>query len=160
MATPAKNGSSVAPAPFQRLPDHVLPVNYALTFEPDWASHTFKATVLIDILIKEPTDCVTLNASEFTVNQVTFSTASCEKDVLIPDLFFLVKDQELLKINFSTALSAGPGQLRIDYSGKVSDNLKGFFKSKYTGPNGEDRWHFLTKFEPTFARGCFPCWDE
>lgn len=159
MPAEAKNGTTAAPVPFQRLPDHVVPLNYALTFEPDWTSHTFKATALIDVLVKEPTDCVTLNASEFQVNQVTYSSASCEGR-LIPDLFFLVKDQELLKINFSSALPKGPGQLCIEYSGKVADNLKGFFKSKYTGPNGEDRWHFLTKFEPTFARGCFPCWDE
>ena len=34
------------------------------------------------------------------------------------------------------------------------------FRSKYTTPEGEDRYAATTQFESVDARRAFPCWDE
>lgn len=62
------------------------------------------------------------------------------------------KEKELLSVSFSGHLPLGEGHLKISYTGEVASNLKGFFRSQYKGSQGEDRFHYLTKFEPTFAR--------
>lgn len=38
--------------------------------------------------------------------------------------------------------------------------MKGFYRSKYTSPSGDEKYAAVTQFEPTDARQCFPCWDE
>ena len=38
--------------------------------------------------------------------------------------------------------------------------MAGFYRSKYKGENGEDKYMACTQFEATDARRAFPCWDE
>lgn len=100
-----------------------------------------------------------MNACKFAISEITYTPEGSD----LPqeaEIFLLDVERETLKVNFQTPLSPGSGRLNIVYSGIVADNLKGFFRSKYQGPNGEDRFHYLTKFEPTYARACFPSWDE
>ena len=42
----------------------------------------------------------------------------------------------------------------------MSDKLRGFYRSKYTRPDGKPAIAAVTQFEPTDARRCLPCWDE
>ncbi|CAL8101137.1 unnamed protein product [Orchesella dallaii] len=144
---------------FKRLPQKVVPVNYDLTFEPDWSSHTFEAVAAIDVQVKEATDVVIVHAVDFTIGNITYRGKD-DDEQLEAEIFILDVEQEILKINFPRTLPQGVGTLTISYSGEVKDNLRSFFRSKYKGPSGEERFHYATKFEPTYARGCFPCWDE
>eukprot|EP01107_Rhizomastix_libera_P000539 TRINITY_DN11014_c0_g1_i1.p1 TRINITY_DN11014_c0_g1~~TRINITY_DN11014_c0_g1_i1.p1 ORF type:complete len:805 (-),score=195.80 TRINITY_DN11014_c0_g1_i1:47-2461(-) len=50
-------------------------------------------------------------------------------------------------------------QVRVQFSGILSDSLTGFYRSKYE-INGEKRYMAVTQFEASDARRCFPCWDE
>jgi len=67
---------------------------------------------------------------------------------------------EVLKIEFNPALAVGTGTLKMSFTGELNDKLKGFYRSKYKGPDGEERFNAVTQFEATDARRCFPCWDE
>ncbi|ODN05748.1 Puromycin-sensitive aminopeptidase [Orchesella cincta] len=156
--TSMANANGNAPV-FKRLPQKVVPVNYDLTFEPDWTTHTFQATAAIDVEVKEATDAVVVHAVDFTIASIAYRGKN-DDEQLEAEIFILDLEQEVLKINFPRALPQGNGTLTIAYSGKVKDNLRSFFRSKYKGSNGEERFHYATKFEPTYARGCFPCWDE
>jgi len=101
---------------------------------------------------------ILINAVNFQVTKVEFKDALGE-NVQQAEVN-LDCEKELLRMDFAKPLQPGKGVLEIQYNGKVSENLVGFFKSKYKDEQGNDKYHFLTKFEPTFARGCFPCWDE
>ena len=91
-------------------------------------------------------------------------------------------EAQVATIHFPEALSLGTGQLSLKFTGELNDKLKGFYRSKYTHPNGETRYAAVTQFEvyiccylifylplqcdiyvflqPTEARRAFPCWDE
>ena len=46
------------------------------------------------------------------------------------------------------------------FTGTLNDKLRGFYRSTYTGPDGETQTIATTQFESVDARRCFPCFDE
>ena len=72
----------------------------------------------------------------------------------------LNEESELATITFGNALKVGAGKLHINFTGLLNDKLKGFYRSKYVHPSGEERYAATTQFEAADARRCFPCWDE
>ena len=50
--------------------------------------------------------------------------------------------------------------LRLDFTGTLNDQLRGFYRSSYTDRDGVERHLATTQFEATDARRAFPCWDE
>jgi puromycin-sensitive aminopeptidase len=136
-----------------RLPTSVTPTNYSLTFTPDFKTHTFKGQAVIDVVVNTQTSRVSLNAKDFNVVNVQYEGKSAQK-------FELNNEQEILQVDFSSPLSPGKGKLNVEYNGVVNDTLKGFFRSKYQSPEGQEKFIYVTKFEPAFARFAFPCWDE
>ena len=50
--------------------------------------------------------------------------------------------------------------LRIEFEGKITDDLKGIYASKYLSNSGKEEKLISTQFEPTDARNAFPCIDE
>ena len=41
----------------------------------------------------------------------------------------------------------GNGQLSMDFTGELNDKMKGFYRSKYTGTDGEEKYCAVTQFE-------------
>lgn len=68
---------------------------------------------------------------------------------------------ETVTFKFDQPIPSGStGVLKMDFAGSINDKMKGFYRSKFKGPDGEDRYNAVTQFEATDARRCFPCWDE
>lgn len=57
------------------------------------------------------------------------------------------KDEETVTISFPSPLPVGKCQLYLDYTGELNDKMKGFYRSKYTSPDGEEKYCAVTQFE-------------
>ena len=76
--------------------------------------------------------------------------------------FALDADNEILTVTAASDLPVGEAKIAFDYTGTLNDQMRGFYRSKYTHPDhpGEDRYAAVTQFEAVDARRALPCWDE
>ncbi|MGC1157672.1 MAG: M1 family aminopeptidase [Acidobacteriaceae bacterium] len=135
----------------QRLSDSVIPEHYALTLTPDLKNATFAGSEKIDVLLKQPSDSITLNAAEIKFVSVTTKINSRELKASVTE----DPQKEQVTFNFDRALPAGRTTLDIEYSGILNDQLRGFYLSKTAKRN-----YAVTQFESTDARRAFPSFDE
>jgi aminopeptidase N/puromycin-sensitive aminopeptidase len=135
----------------QRLPEGTHPEHYTLTLTPDLKTATFTGKETIDVTLTQPTATITLNAAEIVFKSVTASVNG--KDT--PAQVALDKSKEQATFTFASPLPAGNVALKIDYTGILNDQLRGFYLSKT-----ERRNYAVTQFEPTDARRAFPSFDE
>ena len=78
--------------------------------------------------------------------------------VLTLIVLFVVKGEisldegaETLTLTFPDPLPVGDGSLHIVYKGILNDKMKGFYRSKYTTPSGEERYAAVTQFEVSWV---------
>jgi len=143
---------------FKRLPETVKPVNYALELRPDLTNFTFDGKVVIDVNINAEVDTVELNSAELTFDKATLEYADGAR--VESATVTLNEETEKAAIKFAQNLRTGPAKLQITYTGLLNDKLRGFYRSKYVHPSGEERYAATTQFEAADARRALPCWDE
>lgn len=115
---------------------------------------------LLDFLqVVKETNVITLNCIDLELKSVHL-TPSEEENVIKPKNLRYWKDEEAVSIFFENTLLIGVYKLHFTYVGILNDKMKGFYRSKYIGANGKERYAGVTQFEATNARRCFPCWDE
>ncbi|XP_044388594.1 aminopeptidase M1-C isoform X2 [Triticum aestivum] len=95
----------------------------------------------------------TSSPSSHRPSSVRFSQALAPTEVV----FF--KDDGVLVLGFAKKLPLGEGVLKMDFTGILNDQMRGFYRSKYQY-KGKERNMAVTQFESVDARRCFPCWDE
>ncbi|KAG6476954.1 hypothetical protein ZIOFF_066204 [Zingiber officinale] len=147
-----------------RLPKFAIPHNYNLSINVDLSNFTFLGVIEITIDIVSPTKYLVLNVVDLVVEQssIWFSgdlLGGRGEELKHPSSIVEVKDDEILILGFDGILPIGKGILSIKYSGIINDESRGFYRSTYE-QYGETQIMALTQFEPTYARRCFPCWDE
>ncbi len=155
MAAPTK-GNWMTESNAVMLPNNVRPDRYALTLEPDLGRFTFAGRVIIDVEILRPTAIIVLNAAELEIESCRFTSSGAD---MCPETT-LDEKAETAAFTFDSALPAGPAKLEIAFTGEINDRLRGFYRSRYTDAQGEERYLATTQFEATDARRAFPCWDE
>lgn len=143
---------------FERLPTNIIPKHYVLELKPNLEQFTFEGKTLVKIQINSPTDKIVLNSLDL---QIVKSSLSLENGPsVVPSDVVYSKEQETATLQFLNELPLGSGSLELEFSGELNDKMKGFYRSKYFAPSGEERYAGVTQFEATDARRCFPCWDE
>ena len=141
----------VNPANAQRLPSTAIPQHYALTLTPDLKNATFAGIESIDLVLKDPTDSITLNSAEIALQSVTITDAGTQQTATVS----LDASDQQATFHFSQTLPAGKATLSIRYTGILNNELRGFYLSKT-----ERRNYAVTQFESTDARRAFPSFDE
>lgn len=66
---------------------------------------------------------------------------------------------EKLTITFPQTLPKGINQIILKFRGVLTDNLAGFYRSRYTH-EGQEKYMATTQFEAAEAKRAFPCFDN
>jgi len=143
--------------PFKRLSKAVVPINYNIRIQPNLETFKFSGEETIDIEVKKDVNRITVNSVDIDILSVKFK--SNEKE-LEPTKIVYKSERETVTFLFEDNLPLGEAKLNLVFNGEINDKLKGFYRSKYKAPCGEERYSGVTQFESTHARNAFPCWDE
>ncbi len=141
-----------------RLPGDILPIRYSITLEPDLKKFTFWGEETIEIEIKKQTRSILLNSEDLDILSAEIRFEN--KKPALPGKIKVDEPNETVRIKFDQYLETGPAKLNIKFTGILNDQLRGFYRSRYTNPEGETCYLATTQFEATDARKAFPCWDD
>ena len=56
-------------------------------------------------------------------------------------------EDETVAVSFPSSLPMGRGLLYLNFTGELNDKLKGFYRCKYTGEDGSEKFCAVTHFE-------------
>lgn len=140
-----------------RLPNHISPTNYKLTIKPDLESFTFSGNEIIKIKITQETNKITLHSKDIDVETAMISCKG-EKQKQFTTKIVYNTEHETVTLFFKNKIK-GNCELHLSFYGLISNNLRGFYRSKYI-LDGKEKYLATTQFEATDARRAFPCFDE
>ncbi|KAH8273104.1 hypothetical protein KR018_001060 [Drosophila ironensis] len=139
-----------------RLPTAAVPTHYDVYWHPDLDTGNFTGQEKISIQIVEATSQIVLHAYLLEITSVFTYTSNLQVES-----FELEEERQFLIINLSQELEAGATfTLGLIFNGQMTDKLVGLYSSTYQNAAGNQRTISTTKFEPTYARQAFPCFDE
>ena len=131
-----------------RLPNYIKPERYQLTVKPDLEGFTFDGEEIIHLRLEKSRREIVLHAKElkifnveFQISNVKFQTANIKYNV----------KAETATFTFTKALPKGKGKLKLVFKGILNDQMRGFYRSRYTH-NGKEKHMATTQFEATDAR--------
>ena len=140
-----------------RLSRTVVPSRYRLYLTPDLEAATFTGRVEIDVDVTEPVNAITMHAADLELGAATVTSHGIGHRSGDP-----VTDSTYETVTFPLleTIPVGPATIEIAYAGVLSDQLAGFYRSRYTDDEGVAHTIAVTHFEHSDARRAFPCWDE
>ena len=142
-----------------RLPECVQPQHYDLYLYPDLENDTFSGRVRITLEISgQPRDYINLHIKNLTVSKTKLFSEN-NHEVKLSDAFEYAPNQFWV-VQPETTLNQGIYQLHLEFNGRLDTGILGFYKSVYTDEQGQSHKMATSKFQPTYARQAFPCFDE
>lgn len=141
-----------------RLVSCVVPLRYRLTLRPDISAAYYEGEEIISLVITQVVKSITLHAKDLILDHKVVKIVSKSLEVKAIKLQWNVKT-ETVTLVFGVPLIPGEYELYLNFQGKFSENLRGFYLSKYTVAGREHKLA-VTQFEATDARRAFPCFDE
>ncbi|TSC74575.1 MAG: puromycin-sensitive aminopeptidase [Parcubacteria group bacterium Gr01-1014_44] len=144
-----------------RLSDSVIPQSYNLELEPDFETFKFRGIVSINVIVRKVVHEITLHAADLAIEKSGVRLWLLDKDApSFPTEVCLDSKAETATFVFNEEIPVGGASLEIDYTGVLNDKMAGFYRSKYTSEDGQEKYLATTQFEATDARRALPCWDE
>ncbi|KAI8123273.1 Glutamyl aminopeptidase [Lucilia cuprina] len=139
-----------------RLPETMFPTAYDLYLHPDVETGNFSGQEKIYISCTENTDKIVLHSLYMTIKSVYLEGSGTSVKT-----FYLDSIREFLVIELNDVIVA-PRKfvLGIIFEGSMKNKIIGLYSSSYLKPDNSTKWIASSKFEPTFARQAFPCFDE
>lgn len=142
-----------------RLPNDLVPEYYNLQIQPRLVENnfTFRGNVTISVLCVSSTRKITLHAKDLEIldtkvfeSESNLGVRKVKKD----------SENDFLILYMKVDLKQNKRyQIKISFSGYLSDVSQGFYWKNYTY-KGQTKYMAATNFKPTYARRAFPCFDE
>ncbi|CAF4848183.1 unnamed protein product [Pieris macdunnoughi] len=137
----------------ERLSPLIHPVNYKLKLNPDLESGKFLGEVSINVIVDGERDNFSLHTKFLHIKDVKVTSGHNEITV---QKYFEIKSLEQLYIQFDKNIHVGSYDINIEFSGDLTRNIVGFYLSRLKAGGSM----VASKFQPTYARQAFPCFDE
>jgi puromycin-sensitive aminopeptidase len=145
-----------------RLLRFATPLRYDLRLRPDLTACAFSGTAAIDVAVSAPTRFLVLNAAELAVDPASIrfqARAPISFKVVVDPLLCSIRDfsqgahrfcvlgllqdlapsevvqfeeDEILVMGFDRELLVGEGVLKMDFTGTLNDQMRGFYR-RYAG---------------------------
>ncbi|MEK7216985.1 MAG: M1 family peptidase, partial [Chloroflexota bacterium] len=112
----------------------------------------------VELALSEATDRIVLHALELEISDAHLILEDGSQ--VAARVTGMDDRSETATLRLERTVPAGRATLHTRFTGGLNDQLRGFYRSRYTGPAGEVRHLATTQFEATDARRAFPCWDE
>uniref|UniRef100_A0A1B6C9L0 Aminopeptidase n=1 Tax=Clastoptera arizonana TaxID=38151 RepID=A0A1B6C9L0_9HEMI len=143
-----------------RLPKSVVPDLYNLTLNPNLGAGTFSGKVNISLNVSTAVSNIILHSTGLSVTNSALISHEKGSENLVKQAFNY-EPNEFLVVQLKQDISPGSYNLLLEFNGSLTRNIVGFYRSMYKDVStGENRQIATTKFEPTYARQAFPCFDE
>ncbi|XP_041988215.1 glutamyl aminopeptidase isoform X2 [Aricia agestis] len=137
----------------ERLSKAIRPKHYKLTLNPDLTTGLFKGDVVINIDVLSPKTFVALHTKFLGIDDVKFYKGASE---MTNFTFFEATTNEQLILQFNDHLEPGAYETHVQFNGNLTRNIVGFYLSHLKNKGTM----VASKFQPTYARQAFPCFDE
>ncbi|XP_068153826.1 glutamyl aminopeptidase isoform X1 [Drosophila tropicalis] len=147
-----------------RLPKELKPLKYNINLHPDLNKKNYTGKISIHLQVLEPIAYIPVhskgqNVSTVDLQQLDDSGASLK--TILPSLTFAYPDYEYWITEFEQPLAVGNYSLNLTFNGSLVDRITGSYQSSYWDKlHNRTRRLVTTKFEPTFSRTAYPCFDE
>jgi puromycin-sensitive aminopeptidase len=135
-----------------RLPSGIRPQRYDLNLTVTPSGGNFSGDETIAVTLAAPAHTIDLHAADLAVTQATLEQGGKS----IPAVVSSHPENEIVTLTLPTDLKPGSATVRLSFSAKLRDDLRGLYLAK--SRSGEP--FAFTQFEPTDARRAFPCFDE
>ncbi|CAG9836941.1 unnamed protein product [Diabrotica balteata] len=146
----------------QRLPRSIEPTHYRLRILPHFQNSTTEGSVTMTLNVLEETNEIIFNVRSISIDEHSVSVRSTKPDSSLLEIKEqLYYEKEKYKIVLKEHLRKNEEyQLDVNFDGKLSGHLKGFYRIKYYDQIHRQRLIASTQFSPVDARSAFPCFDE
>ncbi|XP_026815475.1 glutamyl aminopeptidase-like [Rhopalosiphum maidis] len=136
-----------------RLSPYVRPQQYFINLFPNLEQGSFVGSVDISIVLDTAQSYIKLHSKGLNIKETKLNSSSVTS--------FLYPEHEFLVIVPNEELNAGEYKLQLSFEGSLLNKIVGFYRSVYTDSKSHKQHYIATsKFEPTYARLAFPCFDE
>jgi len=126
-----------------RLPDTVRPLSYELFIHPNLSTFHFNGTVTMSFSVSKSTDVLLFHVKAAKISSYELFEMSADgqtgSEVEVVEALECVK-LELFHLQLESSIEPQRlYQLRVVYSGQLTDSLTGFYRSSYETRSGEKR---------------------
>lgn len=142
-----------------RLPNTLKPIHYDLYLFPNIETGEFSGQETITITVLEATDKIVLHSLNLNISSYSLQNTGSNTLEIQEVSFDSVR--EFLVFQLSEELPQGREvQLHIGFEGSMANKIVGLYSSSYLKEDETRKVIATSKFEPTYARQAFPCFDE